>query len=54
MTIRGILSNPLLNASDVKYIYHTPDEKTAYENMQEVTEKWNSKYPNSMKRWKNN
>ena len=37
-------------ASDLKTIYHAPDEKTAYENMQEVTEKWNSKYPNSMKR----
>ncbi len=29
-------------------------KKTAYENMQEVTEKWNSKYPNSMKRWEDN
>lgn len=41
-------------ASDLKTIYHAPDEKTAYENMQEVTEKWNSKYPNSMKRWEDN
>ena len=41
-------------ASDLKTIYHAPDEKTAYENMQEVTEKWDSKYPNSMKRWEDN
>ena len=41
-------------ASDLKTIYHAPDEKTAYENMHEVTEKWNSKYPNSMKRWEDN
>lgn len=41
-------------ASDLKTISHAPDEKTAYENMHEVTEKWNSKYPNSMKRWEDN
>ena len=41
-------------ASDLKTIYHAPDEKTAYENMHKVTEKWNSKYPNSMKRWEDN
>lgn len=41
-------------ASDLKAIYHAPDEKIAYENMYEVTEKWNSKYPNSMKRLEDN
>lgn len=41
-------------ASDLKTIYHEPDEKTAYENMHEVTKKWDRKYPNSMKRWEDN
>ena len=41
-------------ARDLKTIYMRQMKKTAYENMQEVTEKWNSKYPNSMKRWEDN
>jgi len=35
-------------------IYHASDEKMTYENMREVTEKWNSKYPNLMKQWRDN
>ena len=41
-------------ANDLKSIYHAPDEKTGYENMLEVTKKWNPKYPNTMKRWEDN
>ena len=41
-------------ANDLKSIYHAPDEKTSYENMLEVTKKWNPKYPNTMKRWEDN
>jgi len=38
-------------AADLKTIYQAPNEKTGYERMQEVTEKWNSSYPNAMKSW---
>ena len=38
-------------ASDLKTIYHANSEETAYSNMLEITEKWNDKYPNSMKSW---
>ncbi len=41
-------------ANDLKSIYHAPDKKTGYENMLEVTKKWNPKYPNTMKRWEDN
>ena len=41
-------------AKDLKSIYHAPTETAGYENMQKVTEKWNEKYPNSMKSWNNN
>ena len=41
-------------ANDLKSIYHAPDEKTGYENLLEVTKKWNPKYPNTMKRWEDN
>ena len=41
-------------ANDLKSIYHAPDEKSGYENMLEVTKKWNPKYPNTMKRWEDN
>ena len=41
-------------ANDLKSIYHAPDGKTGYENMLEVTKKWNPKYPNTMKRWEDN
>lgn len=41
-------------ANDLKSIHHAPDEKTGYENMLEVTKKWNPKYPNTMKRWEDN
>lgn len=41
-------------AKDLKTIYHADTEEHGYSNMQEVTEKWNSKYPNSMKSWETN
>ena len=41
-------------AADLKTIYHAPDEKKALAALDHVTEKWAPKYPNSMKRWKDN
>ena len=41
-------------ASDLKTIYHASDEEKARLALDRVTEKWTTKYPNSMKRWKDN
>ena len=41
-------------AADLKTIYHAADEKKALEALERATEKWTPKYPNSMKRWKDN
>ena len=41
-------------AADLKTIYQAPDEKKALAALERVSEKWSSKYPNSMKRWKDN
>ena len=41
-------------AADLKKIYLAPDESKGKEQLDRVTEKWNSKYPNSMKSWHNN
>lgn len=41
-------------ATDLKTIYQAPDEKKALVALEHVTEKWTPKYPNSMKRWKDN
>lgn len=41
-------------ATDLKTIYHAPDEKKAQEALQRVDEKWTPKYPNAMKRWYDN
>ncbi len=41
-------------ASDLKTIYQATDEKKALTALERVTEKWVPKYPNSMKRWKDN
>ena len=41
-------------ASDLKTIYHASDEEKARLALDRVTEKWNAKYPNSMKRWYDN
>lgn len=38
-------------ATDLKTIYHAPDEKRGHEKMLEVTKKWEKIYPNSMKSW---
>jgi transposase-like protein len=41
-------------AADLKTIYHAPDEKTGFDRLEKVSEKWNEIYPNSMKSWKTN
>lgn len=41
-------------ASDLKKIYLAPDESKGKEQLEIVTNKWDSKYPNSMKSWHNN
>ena len=41
-------------ACDLKTIYHSSNERKGYERMQEITQKWNKKYPNSMKSWEVN
>ena len=41
-------------ATDLKTIYQAADEKKALAALDHVTEKWTPKYPNSMKRWKDN
>lgn len=41
-------------ATDLKTIYHAPTEEKAREALDAVTEKWTTKYPNSMKRWYDN
>lgn len=41
-------------AKDLKTIYHAADEKKALAALDRVTDKWSPKYPNSMKRWKDN
>jgi transposase-like protein len=38
-------------ASDLKTIYHAPSEEAGYQQMQEITEKWQQHYPNAMKSW---
>ena len=41
-------------ATDLKTIYQAADEQKALAALERVTEKWTPKYPNSMKRWKDN
>lgn len=41
-------------ATDLKSIYLAPEEKQGYEILQEVTAKWEDKYPNAMKSWAQN
>ena len=41
-------------ATDLKTIYQASDEKKALVALEHVTGKWTPKYPNSMKRWKDN
>lgn len=40
--------------ADLKTIYQAPTEEKALEALENVTEKWSGKYPNSMKSWKQN
>ena len=40
--------------TDLKTIYQAADEQKALAALERVTEKWTPKYPNSMKRWKDN
>ena len=41
-------------ASDLKSIYHAPDEQTALARLDEVKAKWDAKYPGAMNRWYDN
>lgn len=41
-------------AKDLKRIYAAPNEKAGYDQMLEVSEKWDKKYPAAMKSWKSN
>ena len=41
-------------ATDLKTIYQAADEQKALAALDRMTEKWSPKYPNSMKRWKDN
>ena len=38
--------------ADLKTIYQAPNEEKALGALERVTEKWDAKYPNSMKSWK--
>ena len=40
--------------TDLKSIYHAPNEKAAYNNLENVTKKWENKYPCAMKSWHKN
>lgn len=41
-------------ANDLKTIYQAPSEKAAQEQLERVTAKWESEYPNAMKSWHTN
>lgn len=41
-------------ANDLKTIYHAPAEDIGHKRMIEITEKWQSHYPNAMKSWTTN
>ena len=41
-------------ANDLKSIYQAPTEEIGHLNMETITEKWQDKYPNSMKSWRVN
>ena len=41
-------------ATDLKKIYNAPSEKEGREALDDVTEKWEEKYPRAMKRWYDN
>ena len=41
-------------AKDLKTIYQAPSEEQALEALEQVTETWSVKYPNSMKSWRQN
>lgn len=41
-------------ATDLKSIYHAPNEEQARATLDRVSDKWATKYPNSMKRWYDN
>jgi putative transposase len=41
-------------ATDLKTIYHAPNEELGHERMERITEKWHERYPNAMKSWSTN
>ena len=51
--VTGASKMKSVNAS-LKTIYQAADEQKALAALERVTEKWTPKYPNSMKRWKDN
>ena len=40
--------------NDLKTIYTATNEKTGYEQLQKVKQKWNNKYPTALKNWEEN
>ena len=40
--------------ADLKSIYQAPNKEKALDALERVTKKWDEKYPNSMKSWKQN
>lgn len=41
-------------ATDLKTIYHAPNEELGHERMERISEKWHERYPNAMKSWSTN
>lgn len=41
-------------ATDLKTIYHAPNEELGHERMERITNKWQDRYPNAMKSWSTN
>jgi len=41
-------------ATDLKMIYHAPNEESARAKLAEVTKKWEKNYPNALKSWEKN
>ena len=41
-------------AQDLRAIYTAPDEKTAFQRLEDAEKKWNLPYPAAMRRWREN
>lgn len=54
-TLKYVANKDMKNfAKDLKTIYTAPDEKSALNQLEKVTEKWSGQYPYAMKRWEDN